>query len=1715
MKLKRIGTMLLVAALTLGQSYGMSLPVRAAETDENTTAIFSVADESEGLEFTAEDTSETVTETGPDTEIISEADPETDTADGKESSDDAAFIDDDTETEETDPGESEIDEEIAEEEVVSEKDASSKLFADTEYYGLWVGGVQVNSENKSDLTSAITAAGGNANGTITYDPDTYTLTFENAELSGGYHKADGDSAVIAIPKEYAGQLKIKFSGTNTIRCNTSYSCAIRCIATDLTFEGSEGDEMYVYSYSGSSPENGAIGPKSLTVNGGTVYAIAPYVMNTGNLSAYVPYSIFINGSSDNVNLTVNSGRLIAKGWAPLVTISEESLNNNTMLYGSVNEDGSGLEEYDFANNGYWSNNLFVNTYRYVEAVPYSNAEYPLYISGTQVTGRNAPVLSRLNGVTVGEGGSLRYFADTNTLYFKNVTISDDSESSDWAGVQYIDSDKLTLYFEGNNTIQDMGVRSEYSTAVLMGDHSWTNGNNEVEIILADDASVNLKGGKIDDNSQTSVGFSSSGKLAIRGSGTISFFGGELADGITDSGYSAGIEAYHLDIDLEGENSAVYAVGQASGYSIGVSVSRCLQLRKGLLDVRSESGTETYGIYYSPYGSYDQKDINIDGGELKVTAIGNSDTTKCIGIFKYNDNDKVIINGGKVTVSADSGTDMVQAINMEIALGDGISAKASKNSNGSAIEVYDPAKITEYKYFTAPAEIEVYPLYICGTQVTNANAADLSVINEVELTEDGYFYYDADSNTLYMKGVVITGSNVIRDSIWAGINYTGTGLLTIWAEGANCIMDTGRATDSYGIVVGSVDTASLDIVLADPDTHFQVVSGKASIYESVAINVSGILTVVGSGKLQACASDSTGGLSAAIKTNDFVADLEDSGSISAYSGTASASVGIFVTNIFRLKNGKVFARADSSLKENINYGVYFTSFEHAEKTVLLVEGGFLEAGAIGKNQPWISMGICGNYELFKISITGGQVIAYSTAETRGTSQAINMDVELGEDLKAGGAKGLTDAGWEMEDYNEDDRNYYRYFEAPYADWGEIPTKLQALFDDIDNVPSGVWYAIEGDEVIDGPLTTDATISGRTYYAEKLTFNNRIWVFHGTRRLWENRDYTVKYANNLNAAEATAAKAPSVTITGKGSYSSAVTFKFAIKPASIEHAYITSLKSVTVAPGTKLSTVKPAVSFLGSKLTLNKDYTLKYYSVDCDTETEVPATTAVVKDATYRIRIFAKEGGNFKDKMIGSDYVDVTGVDAKDTTKTAISKVKVTVPKASALPYIEKGYKAIDLFDNRDEKAPKITVTFNNKPLIYDTDFYVDNVDLISAGKDSVAIHGIGAFVGDKMVTIEIGGIPASKVKVACMATTVEYNGKAFAFNDEDDINALYKKDSTNFDKVTLYTVENGQKVPLKFGDDYFTECTYNGSVGKMVVYFTLVNKYTGTIKKTVTIKARSIKDANVNASTVEYTKAGAEPNNVVVTLDGGATVLREGIDYKLSYKNNKKPANATGKKTDPTVVVKGIGNYSGTANGYFTIEKALISHHVGLDIADKVFKDKKDYYKSVPKIMDNGKAISVGKNKDIDAKPAAYKYYTVDDKGKLVEIPEGTVVQAPTLIVVKAEVHCGANSPYQEGDYTIMGTYKIIANGNNISKAKVALKNPDVQFNNGNDIDIDASDLTVTLNGQTLTPGTDYDIVGTPKKIRFLGAATVTIRGNGFYGGTKKFTFKIKAKNMRN
>ena len=87
-------------------------------------------------------------------------------------------------------------------------------FAEPTSYNLWVGGVEVTSDNASNITGE-----GITRGKVPYDDSTKTLTLNNVNIDSVYSFANGvgtDSAGIYVSGDFNGDLTIKLVGENTI-----------------------------------------------------------------------------------------------------------------------------------------------------------------------------------------------------------------------------------------------------------------------------------------------------------------------------------------------------------------------------------------------------------------------------------------------------------------------------------------------------------------------------------------------------------------------------------------------------------------------------------------------------------------------------------------------------------------------------------------------------------------------------------------------------------------------------------------------------------------------------------------------------------------------------------------------------------------------------------------------------------------------------------------------------------------------------------------------------------------------------------------------------------------------------------------------------------------------------------------------------------------------------------------------------------------------------------------------------------------------------------------------------------------------------------------------------------------------------------------------------------------------------------------------------------
>ncbi len=707
----------------------------------------------------------------------------------------------------------------------------------------------------------------------------------------------------------------------------------------------------------------------------------------------------------------------------------------------------------------------------------------------------------------------------------------------------------------------------------------------------------------------------------------------------------------------------------------------------------------------------------------------------------------------------------------------------------------------------------------------------------------------------------------------------------------------------------------------------------------------------------------------------------------------------------------------------------------------------------------------------------------------------------------------------------------------------------------SIPDDIWFVFRtpfgGFQYMTGGGITEII---KEYNGGKITFDGEIVVFYSTRRLIENRDYTVTYANNTLAADKNATKAPTFTIKGKGQFNNAEQFTFTIDKADINEAEITAEKTVTVIAGnsTKLGNTKPVVTFGGKKLNLGKDYVLNYYKGEAVDAAKLIADPAkeIISDTSsvYTIEVAATDTGNFREKM--AETVTVVPV-MKAANIVQASKLKVGDAKGKALTVSYSGEKVdLDaLFDNSTaEKTPVAFVKNGKTTLVYGTDFTVVELpdeDYKSAGTANFVIRGVdkseavagGAsdvvwYAGDKFATLTIAGVAVNKAKVAGLKTTVEYTGNAITlddlFNSADKTCAAEK-----WNAVTLYTVINKVKTPLEKDKDYEVSLANTGITGKFDLVFTGINGCTGSLKKTITVKAHAIKgdDFKVTAADTTYVKSGAKPKVTVTYKE--ETTLVEGIDYTVTYKNNAQVAGKDAKKA-PTAVVKGIGNYTGSgASATFSIDKANISENVKVTVNDVAYNASKSgksgYFLAVPKLFDDGKAVTVGKNKDIDAiAKSEYKYtYKFDtvltdgtprSSGDTVfatdKVPAGTTIEVAVPVKISS-----AKSPYKADKAELTGCYKVIDKSMDISKFVVQIKDESkskLSFHNGDEIKLTKHDLVVGVkSGKTVVPiDEQYYEIQSITGNRFLGTATITVVGKGNYGGSKKITCKVTAKSMK-
>lgn len=572
-----------------------------------------------------------------------------------------------------------------------------------------------------------------------------------------------------------------------------------------------------------------------------------------------------------------------------------------------------------------------------------------------------------------------------------------------------------------------------------------------------------------------------------------------------------------------------------------------------------------------------------------------------------------------------------------------------------------------------------------------------------------------------------------------------------------------------------------------------------------------------------------------------------------------------------------------------------------------------------------------------------------------------------------------------------------------------------------------------------------------------------------------DYTVSYKNNTNVyAGDDPKKMPTVTVKGKGNYSGSDTETFSIAPRSVA-----SGRTEVVIPdlylaytGKKL-TVTPTVTWNGKKLANKKDFEVTKITKN---NTEV---TECIDEGEYTVTVSGK--GNFT----GTRDISLTV-----TKKTLLSKVSFK-GKLKDIPWADLQGKTLGEAGIQVDAGVTLKKGSDTLKKGADDDYTVTfDTSAKEVGTYNAVFTGTGTnYVGTVTKTFKITGKPISASKL-----------------DIQGLNDLTYNGTAQGHELTISYKDGSGLIPMTKGTDYMLTSDHTTDASnKASVTITGLNGYSGTVKKTFKISPYSLNSASaatqittsLASDSVPYEKGGTKPK---VTVKYGETVLTEGKDYTVSYKNNTKLASKDDAKA-PSYTVKGKGNFKDSLpEKTFSIvpqniNRLSITAEDVMAAAPKagetVGKTGAGKYKSTPKIADiNGKALSAGTD--------FLKTYTFTDENGVVLGPKDQV-PAGSILTVTVE-----GTKNYTGKTKI--SYRVLAAKMSLKGASISLKKGVTKTYDLEPVVLKKEDLVVKLNGQELSKD-NYTIVSYVNN-RKKGTAKVTIQGVGEYGGQKTVNFKI-------
>ncbi|MBD5583621.1 MAG: hypothetical protein HDQ88_00855, partial [Clostridia bacterium] len=275
-----------------------------------------------------------------------------------------------------------------------------------------------------------------------------------------------------------------------------------------------------------------------------------------------------------------------------------------------------------------------------------------------------------------------------------------------------------------------------------------------------------------------------------------------------------------------------------------------------------------------------------------------------------------------------------------------------------------------------------------------------------------------------------------------------------------------------------------------------------------------------------------------------------------------------------------------------------------------------------------------------------------------------------------------------------------------------------------------------------------------------------VKDGTRTMTLNTDYTVEYANNINAGSARA------TITGKGNYEGEKVIEFTISERNIVNASISSIETYIFNGAEKTPT--PEVTDGDKTLVEGVDFEFAY------------ANNINVGEAS----IMLLGVGNYAGTKTA--HFTIRTADLTDATVT-LAQTPLT-------------------YDGTAKNAEISSVKIGTILLVQGRDYTVRYLNNINAGTASIILTGAGDYGGTQTVTYTIKPADISDAEVAGVETSYDYTGSAIKPNPELTLGERTLAITSD------YTVEYADNVDL--GRATVTLTGTGNYTGSKTVHFTI-------------------------------------------------------------------------------------------------------------------------------------------------------------------------------------------------------------------------------------------------------------------------------------------------------